>query len=286
MIKSMTGYGRSEFGNGEHNLEVQIRSVNSRYLDIKFKGFPIELSIENEIKKMLSYNLQRGSIQIRLEQNQNQKNQKISFNKERFDLIQKILKNIHVKHGQKINLGDIISTHDLLITDEVEPINQKFIMKATQIAINQLNEMRVKEGELIFLDLSKRIKMLYNGIDTIEQISKQYKEEKKLKLHSTILELLEKKLIDENRLIQEVAYLSERADVTEEIVRCRSHFDQINSYINYNDPVGKRINFLIQEIGREVNTIGSKSHQIEITTLVVEMKDELEKIREQIQNIL
>ena len=286
MIKSMTGYGRSEFGNGEHNLEVQIRSVNSRYLDIKFKGFPIELSIENEIKKMLSDNLQRGSIQIRLEQNQNQKNQKISFNKERFDLIQKILKNIHVKHGQKINLGDIISTHDLLITDEVEPINQKFIMKATQIAINQLNEMRVKEGELIFLDLSKRIKMLYNGIDTIEQISKQYKEEKKLKLHSTILELLEKKLIDENRLIQEVAYLSERADVTEEIVRCRSHFDQINSYINYNDPVGKRINFLIQEIGREVNTIGSKSHQIEITTLVVEMKDELEKIREQIQNIL
>jgi uncharacterized protein (TIGR00255 family) len=105
-------------------------------------------------------------------------------------------------------------------------------------------------------------------------------------MRKKISELLDGEAIDENRLIQEVAFLSERADVTEEIVRCKSHFFQLSSYMSQNEPVGKRINFLIQEIGREVNTIGSKSPQTDVTNQVIEIKAELEKIREQVQNIL
>jgi len=113
-----------------------------------------------------------------------------------------------------------------------------------------------------------------------------FTDERQAVLREKISKLLEGEILDESRLIQEVAYLADRADITEEIVRCRSHFKQLEDYINEDGPVGKRINFLIQEIGREVNTIGAKSPQTEITGHVVEMKDQLEKIREQAQNIL
>ena len=286
MIKSMTGFGRGRAGRGKNKIEIEIRSVNSRYLDVKFKGLVLDLSLENEIKKILFEDIQRGSIQIRFEPNADYEIQKFSFNKERFDLIKQILKNIHVEYGQKMNLSDIISTHDLLKSDDSETINKNSILNAFSLALNQLQEMRLKEGALIYSDVINRINKLNNAIDKAEKISKKYKDEKREKLYSNVLELLEEQSIDENRLIQEVAYLSERVDVTEEIIRCRSHFEQINTYLSYEEPVGKRINFLIQEVGREINTIGSKSHQTEITTLVVEIKDELEKIREQIQNIL
>ena len=146
--------------------------------------------------------------------------------------------------------------------------------------------MREKEGKQIQDDILKRIKNLQNAIDSAEHISGNFKAEKQAQLQEKISELLNGESLDESRLIQEVAYLADRADVTEEIVRCRSHFDQLHSYLDQEDPVGKRINFLIQEIGREINTIGSKSPQTDVTNHVIEMKGELEKIREQAQNIL
>jgi uncharacterized protein (TIGR00255 family) len=146
--------------------------------------------------------------------------------------------------------------------------------------------MREKEGKQIQDDILIRIKNLQNAIDSAEQISGNFKSEKQAQLQEKISELLNGESLDESRLIQEVAYLADRADVTEEIVRCRSHFDQLHTYLDREDPVGKRFNFLIQEIGREINTIGSKSPQTDVTKHVVEMKGELEKIREQAQNIL
>jgi uncharacterized protein (TIGR00255 family) len=120
----------------------------------------------------------------------------------------------------------------------------------------------------------------------VGEISSRYSSERQTQMREKVSELLKGEEIDETRLIQEVAFLAERADVTEEIVRCKSHFTQLSSYLNQGEPVGKRINFLIQEIGREVNTIGSKSPQTDVTNHVIEMKGELEKIREQVQNIL
>ena len=286
MIKSMTGFGRGSAGRGLNKIDVEIRSVNSRFLEMKFRGFSLDPATEQKIRALLEKSIQRGNAQVRIELNVSQDNQKLSFNKDRFEMIQDVVKKIHVSYGQRMSLSDIISTHDLLKADEPDSINQSVIIKAVEHALNQLNEMREKEGKQIQDDILKRIKNLQNAIDSAEHISGNFKSEKQAQLQEKISELLNEESLDESRLIQEVAYLADRADVTEEIVRCRSHFDQLHSYLDREDPVGKRINFLIQEIGREINTIGSKSHQIDVTKHVVEMKGELEKIREQAQNIL
>jgi len=286
MIKSMTGFGRGVAGRGKNRIDVEIRTVNSRFLEIKIRGLNLEPIIENEIRGQLEKLIIRGNVQVRIESNAISDNQKLSFNQDRFELIQAVLKNIHVKYGQRINLSEIISAHDLLIIDDSNSLNKKSIISAILNAINQINEMRLKEGAKIQIDIIDRIRKLNNFIMKINEIAKKYKHEKQNKLQLNVSELLEGAKLDESRLIQEVAYLSERVDVTEEIVRCKSHIEQLGYYLNLDDPIGKRINFLIQEILREVNTIGSKSAQIEITNIVVEMKDELEKIREQGQNIL
>lgn len=286
MIKSMTGFGRGSAGRGLNKIDVEIRSVNSRFLEMKFRGFSLDPATEQKIRALLEKSIQRGNAQVRIELNVSQDNQKLSFNKDRFEMIQDVVKKIHVSYGQRMSLSDIISTHDLLKADEPDSINQSVIIKAVEHALNQLNEMREKEGKQIQDDILKRIKNLQNAIDSAEHISGNFKSEKQAQLQEKISELLNGESLDESRLIQEVAYLADRADVTEEIVRCRSHFDQLHTYLDREDPVGKRINFLIQEIGREINTIGSKSPQTDVTKHVVEMKGELEKIREQAQNIL
>ncbi len=282
----MTGFGRGSAGRGLNKIDVEIRSVNSRFLEMKFRGFSLDPATEQKIRALLEKSIQRGNAQVRVELNVSQDNQKLSFNKDRFEMIQDVVKKIHVSYGQRMSLSDIISTHDLLKADEPDSINQSVIIKAVEHALNQLNEMREKEGKQIQDDILKRIKNLQNAIDSAEHISGNFKSEKQAQLQEKISELLNGESLDESRLIQEVAYLADRADVTEEIVRCRSHFDQLHTYLDREDPVGKRINFLIQEIGREINTIGSKSPQTDVTKDVVEMKGELEKIREQAQNIL
>ena len=282
----MTGFGRGSAGRGLNKIDVEIRSVNSRFLEMKFRGFSLDPATEQKIRALLEKSIQRGNAQVRVELNVSQDNQKLSFNKDRFEIIQDVIKKIHVSYGQRMSLSDIISTHDLLKADEPDSINQSVIIKAVEHALNQLNEMREKEGKQIQDDILKRIKNLQNAIDSAEHISGNFKSEKQAQLQEKISELLNGESLDESRLIQEVAYLADRADVTEEIVRCRSHFDQLHTYLDREDPVGKRINFLIQEIGREINTIGSKSPQTDVTKHVVEMKGELEKIREQAQNIL
>ena len=278
----MTGFGRGTAGRGRNKIEIEIRSVNSRFLDVKYKGLVLDFALEDEIKRILSDRLHRGSIQIRFNLNQNYEIQKLIFDKEKFDLIQQILKNIHVEYGQKMNLSDIISTNDLLKNDIEERKNEKYILKAFSVALDQLQLMRKKEGELIFSDIINRIKKIDNAINTAEKKSNQFKDEKREKIQSNLLKILDEKSIDESRLIQEVAHFSERFDVTEEIVRTRSHFEQIKTYFGSEEPIGKKINFLIQEIGREINTIGAKSQQTDVTRIVVDIKDELEKIREQI----
>ena len=282
----MTGFGRGSAGRGLNKIDVEIRSVNSRFLEMKFRGFSLDPATEQKIRALLEKSIQRGNAQVRVELNVSQDNQKLSFNKDRFEMIQDVVKKIHVSYGQRMSLSDIISTHDLLKADEPDSINQSVIIKAVEHALNQLNEMREKEGRQIQDDILMRIKNLQNAIDSAEHISGNFKSEKQAQLQEKISELLNGESLDESRLIQEVAYLADRADVTEEIVRCRSHFDQLHTYLDREDPVGKRINFLIQEIGREINTIGSKSPQTDVTKHVVEMKGELEKIREQAQNIL
>ena len=286
MIKSMTGFGRASVGRGQNKIDAEIRSVNSRFLEIKIRGINLEPSVEHEIKRIIEGTLYRGNVQVRLESKKSQDEQRLNFNKERFELIQDILKNIHVVYGQRLSLSDIISTNDLLKINEEVNINNNSIINSVKKALNQLCEMRKQEGEQIYKDISKRLDILKSKLSNTENLANNYSTEKQSQLKNKVSELLKGEQIDESRLIQEVAYYADRADITEEIVRCKSHFEQLVSYIEFEEPVGKRISFLLQEVGREINTIGSKSPQTDVTLEVVEMKGEIEKVREQAQNIL
>ena len=282
----MTGFGRGFAGRGKNRIDIEIRTVNSRYLEIKLRGLPLDSQVENEMRKIIEKDVQRGSVYVRVESKSNQDSPTISFNRERYDSLQGILKDIYVSYGQRLDLSDVITTNDILKIEENQSIDRALVLKATSNAIEQLNEMRKTEGEIIYVDIKNRIEFLKKTLIQSEKITKELKNEKHLTLKNKISELLKDEKLDESRLIQEVAYYSERSDVTEELVRCKSHLKQIENYINLNEPVGKRLNFLLQEISREVNTIGSKSPQTEVTMQVVEMKSELEKLREQLQNLL
>jgi uncharacterized protein (TIGR00255 family) len=286
MIKSMTGFGRGSAGKGPNKIDVEIRTVNSRFLEMKIRGFNMDPNLEHKVRNALEKSLHRGNVQVRFDFSAVPDTKKLSFNRERFETLQEVIKTIHVDYGQRINLSDIISINDLLSSDEPEKVKPGIIIKALDLAINQVNEMRGKEGHQIQKDILARMELLQKRIYEVGEISGRFSVERQSQMREKISELLDGEALDETRLIQEVAFLAERADVTEEIVRCKSHFTQLSSYFAQEEPVGKRINFLIQEIGREVNTIGSKSPQTDVTNHVIEIKAELEKIREQVQNIL
>jgi uncharacterized protein (TIGR00255 family) len=286
MIKSMTGFGRGSAGRGDRKIDVEIRTVNSRFFELKLRGLSLEPKFELKVRNLLEEHLQRGNVQVRIELNSSKESGNMSFNRDRFEMIQEVLKTIHVAYGQRMSLSDIITTSDLLKTEELNDLKPDKVVSAIEHAIEQVNEMRKREGGQIQKDVLNRVKKLSKIIHSIDELTLKYGDERQVQLKEKIISLLDGETPDENRLIQEVAYWVERSDVTEEIVRCKSHFSQLSSYLNEKEPVGKRINFLIQEIGREVNTIGSKSPQTDVTKHVVEIKDDLEKIREQAQNIL
>ena len=282
----MTGFGRGSAGRGDRKIDVEIRTVNSRFFELKLRGLSLEPKVELKVRNLLEEHLQRGNVQVRIELNSSKESGNMSFNRDRFEMIQEVLKTIHVAYGQRMSLSDIITTSDLLKTEELNDLKPDTVVSAIEHAIEQVNEMRKREGGQIQKDVLNRVKKLSKIIHSIDKLTLEYGDERQVKLKEKIISLLDGETPDENRLIQEVAYWVERSDITEEIVRCKSHFSQLSSYLNEKEPVGKRINFLIQEIGREVNTIGSKSPQTDVTKHVVEIKDDLEKIREQAQNIL
>ena len=286
MINSMTGFGRGNAGRGKNRIDVEIRAINSRYLDTKFRGIQLDFQLEQEIKKIIEKEIQRGSVYVHVELTNDLDSRKFTFDKDRFESLRDIIKSVYVLYGQRLSLSDVVTTNDLLKTENTPLINSKVVIKAISNAIVQLKEMRAKEGEVILDDINGRVKFLEEALNQVEDVSGKYNNEKQLILKNKISDLINDEKLDESRLMQEVAYYIERSDITEEIVRSKSHIHQIKKYLEIQEPVGKRLNFLLQEVVREVNTIGSKSPQTEITLQVVEMKSELEKMREQLQNLL
>ena len=286
MIKSMTGYGRASVKGRGQKINVEIKSLNSRYLDIKFLGININPKIEQKIKTMISSDIKRGNIKIHLDIDKMRDGRILTFNKDRFNTIHTILKDINTKYGEKISLSDIINTNDILTYIDVDICDDEKLLKAISSALKQLNRTRLVEGKQIHKDLLNRIKLIKIDIGRIEKLSSKIIKKKSKELNEKIKSITEKGIIDDNRLMQEIAYLLERSDITEEIVRSNIHIETFIDYLKYDEPVGKRLGFLIQELNREVNTIGSKSPLHEVTGIIVEAKNEIEKIREQVQNIL
>ena len=286
MIKSMTGFGRGSVKSRGVQINVEIQSLNSRYIDLRFFGFNLSPEIENKFRRIISDNLKRGSIKVYIDINNVKNDQKISFNQERFEKTLNIINDIDKRYGQRLNLSEVINLNDILSFIDSDFGEEDKLIDAISNALVQLNKMRISEGKLLHKDLNSRIKIMKKDLTRIEKLSHKMPKSKLKDLKKKISSIIDQDSLDQGRLMQEVAYLIERADVTEEIVRANIHLDNFIQYLKYDDPVGKRLNFLIQEINREINTIGSKSPVHGVTTKIVEMKNEIEKVREQVQNIL
>ena len=287
MIKSMTGYGRSAVKNGSGQISVTVRAVNSRYFDLKIRGFDLDPALDLDIRNRTQEILKRGSIQLVFEMNHNNGTEGLlQLNKSRYEAIESLLQTIQVEYGRHIELSEIVSLKDLFSENDQDEIQPKNILKGLNDALGQADEMRSTEGKIIQKSMEDQLKSFCEKIDKLEQQVKKAGKIRKEKYQKKISELLETVPVDETRLAQEIAILSEKADITEEILRCRSHMEQYLSFLQEVEPVGKRLNFLLQETHREINTIGAKNSDMTLTNLVIELKNDTEKLREQAQNIL
>ena len=287
MVSSMTGFGRAFTDTDAGQLSVTIRSVNSRYLDLKIRGLNFEPEVEKSIRDLITKRLIRGTVGITFELNNNSTFRKnLSFNKDRFEALDNILKTIAKTYDRELNMGDLIHVSDLITDERDEILDPDKIINVTNEALIQVLDMREAEGEQIQKDLVRRLKILKTALIDLEKMNISFADTRKEKLEIRLHKLLNNHELDETRLAQEVALLAERADVTEETVRLKSHYDQMDKILTAKGAVGKRFIFLLQEITREVNTVGSKNGSIDVINQVISMKDELEKMREQAQNIL
>ena len=286
MIKSMTGYGTGSIKLPSSNLNLELKSLNSRNLDIRFSGLSLGAELEEKIRLILSNRLQRGSIKVFIDFDKNIKDKSVLFDEDNFKSIMQLLVKIEKKYNQKLDLNNLVNINDLFKSKDIEITDDKKTVRAFKKALDQLDKTRISEGKQIQKDLIKRLRFIKKDVQDMKKLTLSLKNKRKKEISDKIRFYIEQDSIDDNRLMQEVAYIIERSDITEEIVRVNIHIDSFLKYLKSKEPVGKRLGFLTQEINREVNTIGSKSPLPTVTGKVVEIKNELEKIREQLQNIL
>ncbi len=289
MIKSMTGYGRGKYENDSREYLVEIKSVNNRYTDVSIK-LPRSISyLEEKVKKEILDKVSRGKIDIFITfYNNSTKGKNIKFNRELAKMYIDELKELAKENSIKdeIQITEISKFPDVLTVENNE--DEDLIWSELKVpldeALQNFINMKQIEGQKIFDDLTNRINYIQEKVNIISQNSTRLIKDYVVKLETRIKELLNTDNIDENRLAMETVIYADKCSVEEEITRLNSHIYQFNELIKEN-VAGKKLDFLIQEMNRETNTIGSKSSSIEITNLVVEIKTQLEDIREQIQNI-
>ena len=292
MAISMTGFGRGEFKNDNYHFLVECKTINHKYCDINVR-LPRKISfLEDKIRNYVKNFVKRGRVDLYIKLDLiGSEDVNLKFDDKLATQYVNILKEII----EKLDLQDDISVMNVAKFPEIVKCEEKeededlywsMLKEALDMSMEKLTQMRKEEGEKLAIDTIERCDILANLIDEIEKYSNTVVDEYREKLNNRISEILENpSIIDENRLAQEVAIFADKSSITEEIVRFRSHIEQLRKTVEKNDSIGRKIDFLIQEMNREVNTTGSKSSNINITNLVVEVKSELEKIREQIQNI-
>ena len=283
MLKSMTGYGRREAVTEGKKILVEIKSVNHRYSDYNIKvqrhlGF-----LEDKIRKYVSSSITRGKVDIYLNvENYETADKQITLNKEIAKNYIDVLYRLRDEFGLKddITVSNVASNPDIFSTERVEEDEEALwntVKTVLDGALSDFIAMREREGE--------RIDYMRTLVKEVDERSPQTVKEYSDKLYEKIKEVLDGKEIDEARILTEVAIYADKVAVNEETVRLGSHFEEFDTIINSGSPAGRKLDFLIQEINREVNTIGSKASDIEIAKTVVTLKGEIEKLREQIQNI-
>lgn len=292
MIKSMTGFGRGESTDGVHNFNVEIKTVNHRYNDIVVK-MPKHLSyLEENIKTIIKDRINRGRVEVYINleyicDTGIEVKVDIPLAKAYKTGLETLIKELEIE--ENIRLSHILGVSEIIKTERKE-VDEDIVWNCLEIALkaalDSVIDMRTKEGLVLKKDIEEQIIKVEVMIDKIEERAPLVILEYKEKLKERIKELLDVDCnIDEERLNYEVVFFADKSNINEEIVRLRSHTKQFIKNLDKKEPVGRKLDFLIQEMNREVNTIGSKANDLDICNYVVEIKSELEKVREQVQNV-
>jgi len=286
----MTGYGRAETAINGAKVTVEISSVNNRFCEIQCRLPKFATDLEPKVKELIVSQISRGKIYYNLNWEETSVANLVKLNQEAAEIYFKIIKELKDKYKIKgeIEVEDILTLPNLIKYEREEIDPEKvwsLISKATIEALAQLKQMRQKEGEQLARDLKKRAVSLEQIVQEIEGLSQKSVENYRKRLKQRISELLTEKIVDEQRLALEVALMAERSDITEECVRFKSHNQQFLATLQENGSQGKKLGFILQEMHRETNSMGAKTQEAEVSQKVIILKEEIEKIREQIQNI-
>lgn len=290
MIKSMTGFGRGKYENDGRVYTVDIKSVNHKYSDISVRTPRLLNSVEDKIRKRITEVISRGKVDVFVSfENYSSKGTTIKINKELAKEYIKELKGLAEETDLEFNL-DLIDVSRLpeilkIEDEESDDLISNEVMIALEDALNKFISMREFEGQKLIEDLENRIHFIEGKVTEITKYSSTLVQDYMEKLESRVNELLKPGVVDEARLAQEIVIFSDKSSIEEELTRLNSHISQFLNLIKSDSPVGKKLDFLVQEMNRETNTIGSKANCLEITNRVIEVKTEIENIREQIQNI-
>ncbi|MPM89046.1 hypothetical protein SDC9_136154 [bioreactor metagenome] len=291
MIKIMTGFSKSEAKAEGIKVTTEIKSLNGKGLELNFRMPKLIQHKEMEMREIFRNNISRGTVSININiETEEAEKPKFIINQEiatqclnELNILKKNLKikdTITLEHI--LRFSDKISYHE---TEFQEEVVLKLLSKTLQSGLKNLDNMKLKEGQNISKDIVKRMKNIQDWITKIEEISNNRIPQERERLRNKIAQLFESDEIDEHRLQMEIVLIADKIDISEETIRLASHFKFFNEAVQSKELAGRKINFLLQEIHREINTIGSKSNDALIAQHVVNAKEELERIREQIQNV-
>lgn len=291
MIKSMTGFGRSEIVKGNRKISVEIKSVNHRYLEAGI-NMPKKLNVfESRMRDLLKKYATRGKIDIFINYEDDSESQvNLKFNQNIADEYMAIFNNMSEKYNLKndMTVGGLARFPEVITMDEVQEDEEElwhFIEEAMKAALEQFVNTRILEGENLKKDLLGKLDHMEELVAFVEKRSPEIMKEYRSKLESKVKELLGDTTIDESRIATEVIIYADKICVDEETVRLRSHIEHARKCLNEDGGIGRKMDFIAQEMNREANTTLSKANDIEISNAAIDLKTEIEKVREQIQNI-
>lgn len=291
MISSMTGFGRGKVSGDEFNITVEIKSVNHRYFEYSSRIPRAFLFLDDILKSLCQQKISRGKVEISVQyENTSSNSIELSINQAYadayIDALHKFAKSYKLKDDIKVS--SIVGNTEIFTVkkrDVDEELVKKLVTEAASIAIDNFVNSRAAEGERMVADVKGRAEYILKQVEFVETRSPQTVKEYREKIEQKIKELIGDIQIDEQRLLTETAIYADKIAVAEETVRLRSHIQSLCSLLDDGGVVGRKLDFIVQEMNRETNTIGSKCQDMEITKVVVDIKSEIEKIREQIQNI-
>jgi len=291
MLRSMTGFGKADFRNAHYEISVEIKNLNNRFLDISLKLPKSLMAYELMLKDIVKNKVKRGKLTATvIFKDLVLTNGNFTLKEESIQFYYKLLQQIKSRTGVKgrITLDHLLHFSELIEPEEISKEDEELAGKLSGVmeaALDNLNVMRSKEAEHLIKDLLSRIQTIETIIEEVFKRGKENPRTELEKMFARLKEMVDANKIDSNRLEMEMALIADKVDITEECIRMKSHLEMFRTILEHNDEVGKQLTFVLQEMQRETNTIGSKTTDVSISHQMIQAKDEIEKLREQVQNL-